>query len=689
MSHQSRDQNIKIAERFRVLSTLGAGGMGAVYLAHDQVLDRQVAVKMLRVKEATPDTLVRFQKEAKTIAKLNHGAIMTALDFGVTEGGEPYLVLDYLDGQTLDSVLKKCKRLSLDDAITVAIRVCEGLEYAHAAGIIHRDIKPSNIYLVDGEVHPESVRILDFGLARLTVDDLRQTASGTVMGSPIYMSPEQARGDEADERSDVYSLGCVLFQSLTGEPPIAGQTAVETLSRKLNEEPPKLFERVFDRKFPEKLEEIVARCLATDKVERYSNISATLADLNELKEQIERQRAERPADESSGAYGGETKTISKKTLTALCVGAVLIVGSAVAFYGLMTFQPFDTTQQEFRKNIEAPITKGSSQESTVRKGEFFYLPPNVENPGFFEVAGSEARFKGSPKDEDLANLAKVMRTNRISTVCFDVVEGNVSARELQPLVQEGATSLRVSQAVLTPDAIEAISKMHRLRELVLGGCQFLAPLFKNPRTFKNLEFVTMSSCYIRPDDALFIPQLEHVEALDIGKSHGVTPEFLRSLARMKSLTRLSVGGKEISMDHIDALCEIPKLTVVEFSELQAVPMADVFRRIKHLPKLNAMSVSYCSLGSADVQELSKLNTVSELLLRNVRDLHAGDWLKIARMPGLETIELYDLDFDNDEDIVAFTYSTKLKKMIATGLGDIDPKIYSQIRKHGVEVVVNR
>lgn len=663
--------------------------MGAVYLAHDQVLDRQVAIKMLRVKEATPDTLVRFQKEARAIAKLNHGSIMTALDFGVTEGGEPYLVLDYLDGQTLDSVLRKCKRLSLDDAITVAIRVCEGLEYAHAAGIIHRDIKPSNIYLVDGEVHPESVRILDFGLARLTVDDLRQTASGTVMGSPIYMSPEQARGDEADERSDVYSLGCVLFQTLTGEPPIAGQTAVETLSRKLNEEPPKLFERVFDRKFPEKLEEIVARCLATDKVERYSNISATLADLNELKEQIERQRAERPADESSGAYGGETKTISKKTLTALCVGAVLIVGSAVAFYGLMTFQPFDTTQQEFRKNIEAPITKGSSQESTVRKGEFFYLPPNVENPGFFEVAGAEARFKGSPKDEDLANLAKVMRTNRISTVCFDVVEGNLSARELQPLVQEGATSLRVSQAVLTPDAIEAISKMHRLRELVLGGCQFLAPLFKNPRTFKNLEFVTLSSCYIRPDDALFIPQLEQVEALDVGKSHGVTPEFLRSLARMKSLSRLSVSGKEISIDHIDALCEIPKLTVVEFSELQAVPMADVFRRIKHLPKLNAMSVSYCSLGSADVQELSKLNTVSELLLRNVRDIHAGDWLKIARMPGLETIELYDIDFDNDENIVAFAYGTKLKKIIATGLGDIDPKFYTRIRNHGVEVVVNR
>jgi|AGTN01.1.fsa_nt_gi Serine/threonine protein kinase len=206
MTDDADDREIKIAERFRVISTLGKGGVGAVYLAHDQVLDRRVAVRMLRVKEPTADTFVRFQKEAKAIAKLSHSAIMTALDFGVTESGEPYLVLDYLDGETLNSVLNKRECLSLNEAITVAIRVCEGLEYANAAGIIHRDIKPSNLYLADGMDLSESVKILDFGLARITLDDQKQTSSGTVIARmPLLRNVELSEID-LDAASDLLAF---------------------------------------------------------------------------------------------------------------------------------------------------------------------------------------------------------------------------------------------------------------------------------------------------------------------------------------------------------------------------------------------------------------------------------------------------------------------------------------------------
>ena len=257
---------------YEILAPLGAGGMGEVYRAHDTRLEREVAVKVLPERlAADPDALSRFEREARAIAALSHPNIVSIFDFG-RDGGVTYFVSELLSGETLRSLLIGGP-LPPGDAVEIAMALAAGLEAAHSRGLVHRDLKPENIFRTVDNV----TKILDFGLARRDEPIFRavETASptvagtlpGTVLGTFGYMSPEQARGEAADARTDIFALGCVLYEMLTGERAFGGETAADALAAVLRDEPGSL--RDGAERIPRDLRAVVARCLKKNPADRF------------------------------------------------------------------------------------------------------------------------------------------------------------------------------------------------------------------------------------------------------------------------------------------------------------------------------------------------------------------------------------------------------------------------------------
>lgn len=276
-----------LPSRYEVLSVLGEGGAGVVYMARDTTLDKIVAVKKLH-NSASESQAVRFHREAKVLASLRHRSIMHAIDFGLTSQQEPYLVLDYVKGESLSSWLDKNGPMPVDAALTLFVELADGLAHAHKKGIAHRDIKPSNIMLVDEENSGELTgRLVDFGLAREIEGNQDLTKPGVGIGTPKYMSPEQIQGQEIDTRSDIYSFGCLMFEVLTGTSVFSADTHLEIMNLHLNEAPETVRERLekldieTSTGVSAELEEIIGRCLNKDAAMRFSNVEELLAALRQ------------------------------------------------------------------------------------------------------------------------------------------------------------------------------------------------------------------------------------------------------------------------------------------------------------------------------------------------------------------------------------------------------------------------
>jgi len=292
--------------------------MGEVYRARDPRLDREAAIKVVREEIADRNRLRRFEQEARAAGALNHPNVLDVHDVGTHEG-VPYVVSELLEGQTLRARLTS-GALPVPGAVDLALQLAHGLAAAHDKGIVHRDLKPDNVFITeDGRV-----KILDFGLAKLTrriapaAGDsgtaTRPTESGTVMGTAGYMSPEQARGEEVDHRSDIFSFGAVLYEMLSGRRAFHRNTAVETMNAILNEEPPALSH--LDASLPKALEGIVTRCLEKTLRQRFQSVRDVAFALEAVSNQDGRGRA-----------WSVTRRGRGRSLTVTAAGALALVGA--------------------------------------------------------------------------------------------------------------------------------------------------------------------------------------------------------------------------------------------------------------------------------------------------------------------------------------------------------------------------
>jgi serine/threonine-protein kinase len=263
-----------IADRYELEEMVGAGGMSRVYRARDRTLERVVALKILHDQYADDDDYVeRFRREARAVAQLSHPGIVTVIDRGDDGGGKPFIVFEYIEGENLHELLVRSGALSIRQVLELGGQIARALAFAHEHGLIHRDVKPQNVIL-DGDGR---AKVTDFGIARSLDVEHGVTQTGMVLGTSSYISPEQARGEKADRCSDIYSLGAVLFELLTGHPPFEGDNFVAVAMQHVNQPVPSILERRPD--CPPRLARAVERALAKGSGERFPSMDAFAFEL--------------------------------------------------------------------------------------------------------------------------------------------------------------------------------------------------------------------------------------------------------------------------------------------------------------------------------------------------------------------------------------------------------------------------
>ena len=307
-----------LAGKYRVERVLGSGGMGVVVAAWHLELEQRVAVKFLHpLALERADTAERFRREARSAAKIRSEHVARVIDIGIMEGGLPYMVMEYLDGNDVSEEMTRVGLLAISDTVDIVLQAIEALAEAHAAGIVHRDLKPANLFLAIRPDGSRIVKVLDFGISKsllgTSLADMSLTGTAAMIGSPLYMSPEQMRSArDVDTRTDIWSLGVMLYEMITGRPPYAGDSIPALCAALLNDQPAPM--QQLRPEVPPGLEEAVLRCLAKDRQRRFptvSELARALAPFGSSASQIHVDRASRV----QGATDGTASAFASAQMT--------------------------------------------------------------------------------------------------------------------------------------------------------------------------------------------------------------------------------------------------------------------------------------------------------------------------------------------------------------------------------------
>ncbi|MBP9089828.1 serine/threonine protein kinase [bacterium] len=345
-----------IADKYQIVEVLGMGGFATVYKAEQKGLRRLVAIKILHAEFVDkPDKIRRFQHEAESISTLVHPNVAAVYDYGVLPEGQPYLAMELAPGTTLSDVLTHSKRLDSERAVKIFLQACDGIAAAHAIGLIHRDIKPSNILLDRAEDGSDTVKILDFGLAKVVSDEggTREnlTMTGEVLGTPAYMSPEQCTGGAIDFRTDIYSFGCVMYEVLSGRLPIEGDNSYEMMNKHINEAPLSLSKS--GATVPPRLVKIVAKSLEKDPADRFGNFEDLKDSLQGIEPSITAELKEILFSGSNIKLSKRKRSLKKKVLLSFWCCILLAMSAAgLVYYENRSNQMKQAIAAHFGEKIE-------------------------------------------------------------------------------------------------------------------------------------------------------------------------------------------------------------------------------------------------------------------------------------------------------------------------------------------------
>ena len=353
-----------VKDRYEILEILGEGGMAFVYKARDTQLERLVAIKTLKPNYVNQETFVeRFKREAKTAANLNHPNIVQIFDWGIED--EPFFVMEYIEGNTLTSIIAKNRTISLSDILFIGAQVSSGLHAAHEKGLVHRDIKPGNIMITpDGKV-----KVTDFGIVSLQNEESDITKTGSILGTASYISPEQAQGKPVSIESDLYSLGTVLYELITGKPPFAGDTPISTATKHLTEKPEK--PSSFRRDLPKGVESAIMKLLEKATYDRFKSAEDLRATLLQQRKSLQSEQTRENLVDLTNP-----KIKLRFTLPALLMSIGVVIGTVWTLTQVFDGLPVDGGAPTL---IEIPDLTGSDQAQALEDLQNLGFKVGIEN----------------------------------------------------------------------------------------------------------------------------------------------------------------------------------------------------------------------------------------------------------------------------------------------------------------------
>lgn len=457
--------------RYQILRPLGVGGMGTVYLCEHTTILKKFAVKVLSAElSQRPDHVDRFLREARASSMISHTNVVEITDFGQTPGGAPFFVMEYLQGEDLSDTLAREGKLPWRRAKQMMLQICAALQAAHDQGIVHRDMKPGNVLRVEQPGNQDFVKVLDFGIAKVTsseIEDKNLTQSGTVIGTPEYMSPEQGWGNPVDHRGDIYATGVILFELLAGKVPFSGNSLMEILNRHMYEVPD-----VDAAGIPEDVGRIILKAMQKDRELRFQSmqefinaleaIGTGAATVQVVDEEIQTPWGQQVTARFSAVKDEEPP--KKKSAMPLLIGlGSLAVGAAVAFVMMSGGDPQPAQQpaapppteapaKATEKPAETPVEKPVEKPETIKQ-----LAPDTEKVRFrITTPGVDAKIldardegiygmtndaKGVEVEKSNDPLKLILRADGYEDLEFEIVPNSDKQFE-RPLVKETTKSTK-------------------------------------------------------------------------------------------------------------------------------------------------------------------------------------------------------------------------------------------------------
>ncbi len=616
-----------IGGTFKIHSLVGVGGMGIVYLAEHTALHRPFALKVLAPELVNEQNWLRFQAEAKTMAALNHPTFVKVYDLGIHNQLVPFYSMDFLTGFSLEEILAADGPLPLEQALDIFLEVLDGLAYAHRNGIVHRDIKPANIMIctINGA---RAVKVLDFGIAKLIGRDAikvqRLTSIGEVFGSPYYMSPEQCVGEPVDNRSDIYSVGCSLFETLTTFVPFDGKSSIDIAMQHQEDEPPLLADVLPDQAFPASLDLVIGKCLEKLPDDRYQSAKELAVDLNRIKEG-KNLLAYSPAfaakrNTNLANAGKQEEQEYKFTAN---IGKVALLAACVAIAAGTKWGTQQTLKWDPNKFTDKPLPS-STIADTISMGKL------MANEQFINTALTQGPDSTTLPDmgvNDTAKYSTIKKVGNVSLRCFNFPKG-VSIGTIFRSGKSGPSENARGELKFPAEW----TFFFRPRSIVSQYPQYL-------KRFRAGEVVELQLYPPNDYDKILdagsnIPALEY---LSIRDGANFTPNSAAALSKYKNLRTFNATASNISGTTLAKANCWQQIEKIYWN--RAIKPTAMLQKLQSCPKLTVLGIREANLTHRDFQLIGKISSLRLLELAQ-NHMTADD---IKALNGLKNLTYLNLE----------------------------------------------